>query len=254
MDYVLITGATSGIGYELALTFAKNGYGLILVSTSVERLESVKAKIEMDHAVSVYIYPQDLSVLGAAKALYGKIKKNGQEIAILVNNAGCGFIGATEEIGVEADEQMMILNMVNLTNLSKLVVKEMYARKQGKVLNVASTGAFQPGPYTASYFASKSYVLSYSRAIRYEARRNGVQICTLCPGTTDTNFFKRAGKHTPSNAMPPRKVAEIAYKGLMKNKELIVPGLLNKILRIVPVNIKIAGVAKMKAKQSSKST
>ena len=155
-------------------------------------------------------------------------------------------IGATEEVDFQKDRGLMILNMISLTELCKLFLRDMYQRKRGKILNIASTGAFQPGPYTATYYASKSYVLSYSRAIRREAKKKGVQICTLCPGTTDTEFFHKTGRETPKGAMSPEKTAEYAYRKLMRNKEIAVPGIINQFLRIFPVKIKIFFVALMK--------
>lgn len=246
MNYVLITGGTSGIGYALAEKFASEGYGILIAASNKERLENTKETLEQVYQVPVYIYQQNLSKTGAAEKLYQKIAEEQLDIDILVNNAGYGQIGPAEEIDMIKDQGLMILNMITLTELCKLFLKEMYQKGSGKILNVASTGAFQPGPYTASYYASKSYVLSYSRAIRQEAKKKGVQVCTLCPGTTNTEFFHKTGKATPKGAMEPAAVAEYAYKSLMKNKELAVPGALNKLLRLVPVKIKIFFVAMIK--------
>ena len=163
-----------------------------------------------------------------------------------MNNAGFGLVGATNEIDLKQDEQMIIINTLNLVILTKLFIAEMYKCGQGKILNVASTGAFQPGPYTSTYFASKAFVLSYSRAIRYEAKSKGVQISTLCPGATRTNFFVREGTVTPTNSMTAEKVAQIAFSGLMKNKEIIIPGLKNRLLQLFPTKIKMISVARMK--------
>ena len=246
MKYALITGGTSGIGYALAEKFAEEGYALVIVASNQHRLELTKDKLENKYGIPVFIYQQNLAEVGAAKELYERIKKDNIEIDVLVNNAGYGQIGATQDIDFEKDEGLMVLNMISLTELCKLFIEDMYRRKTGKILNVASTGAFQPGPYTATYYASKSYVLNYSRAIRVEAKKKGVQVCTLCPGTTDTEFFHKTGRKTPKGAMSPQKTAEYAYKKLMRDKEVIVPGILNKLLRIVPVKIKIFFVALIK--------
>lgn len=246
MEYVLITGGTSGIGYALAEKFAKEKYGIIIAASNQERLEQTKEKLQKRYGVPVYIYQQNLAEIGSAEALYEKIKQDNIEIDILVNNAGYGQIGAAEEIDLKEEQGLMILNMISLTELCKLFLKDMYRNRKGKILNVASTGAFQPGPYTAAYYASKSYVLSYSRAIRVEAREKGVQVCTLCPGTTDTEFFHKAGRKTPKGAMAPEKTAEYAYHKFIKNKEIIVPGILNRLVRIVPVKIKIFFVSLLK--------
>lgn len=246
MKYALITGGTSGIGYALAEKFAEEGYALVIVASNQHRLELTKDKLENKYGIPVFIYQQNLAEVGAAKELYERIKKDNIEIDVLVNNAGYGQIGATQDIDFQKDEGLMVLNMISLTELCKLFIEDMYRRKTGKILNVASTGAFQPGPYTATYYASKSYVLNYSRAIRVEAKKKGVQVCTLCPGTTDTEFFHKTGRKTPKGAMSPQKTAEYAYKKLMRDKEVIVPGILNKLLRIVPVKIKIFFVALIK--------
>lgn len=243
---VLITGGTSGIGYALAKKFAEEDYKILIAASNKERLLKTKNELEETYGISVHIYEQDLSKLGAAEELYKKIKEYNIEIDVLVNNAGYGAIGATESVNAKKDQGLMILNMITLTELCKLFLNDMYQRKQGKILNVSSTGAFQPGPYTATYYASKSYVLSYSRAIRREAAKRNVQVCTLCPGTTNTEFFQKTGKRTPAGAMSPDKVAEYAYHKLMKNREIIVPGIINRILRIVPVRIKIFFVTLIK--------
>lgn len=246
MEYVLITGGTSGIGFELAKNFAKHGYGIIIVSANSERLQKAKQKLEYEFKVSVLTYKQDMGKLGAAIQLYNRIRENKIDISILVNNAGVGLVGSTDKIDFEHDESMIILNAINVVELCKLFITDMYRKGNGKILNVSSTGAFQPGPYTSTYFASKAFVLSYSRAIRYEAKKKGIQICVLCPGATKTNFFSREGTKIPQGAMTAEKVATDAYKQFMKNKEIIVPGFVNKIIRLMPVRFKMMIVAKVK--------
>ena len=145
---------------------------------------------------------------------------------------------------------MLTLNMLAPVKLTKLFLQDMKKRGRGHILNVASTGAFQPGPYNSTYYASKAFLYSYSRAIHLELKEKGIIVSTLCPGTTGTKFFERAGAKTPAFAMSPRKVAEIAYRGMRKGKDVIVPGTVNQLLRLVPVNIKLAAVAKMKRKQA----
>jgi short-subunit dehydrogenase len=125
----------------------------------------------------------------------------------------------------------------------------MYKRKQGKILNVASIGGFQPGPYTSTYFASKAFVINYSRAIRFEARKQNVDVCVLCPGTTKTDFFRKEGVETPSNAMSAEKVAQYAYLKFLKNKEIIIPGFTNRILLLLPTIIKMFGIAHKKGQK-----
>ncbi|MHC1682634.1 MAG: SDR family NAD(P)-dependent oxidoreductase [Clostridiaceae bacterium] len=247
MKYVLITGGTSGIGFELAKSFASAGYGIIIVSSNSERLQKAKQKIEESFNISVVAYKQDMGKIGAAIQLYNKIQEDNLNISILVNNAGIGLVGATEKIDLQRDESMLILNVINLIELCKLFISDMYRKGSGKILNVSSTGAFQPGPYTSTYFASKAFVLSYSRAIRFEAKKKGVQVSVLCPGATKTNFFIQEGTKTPEGAMTAEVVARYAYKQFMKDKEIIIPGIYNKLIRFVPEKLRIFVVAKMKS-------
>ena len=174
MQNVLITGGTSGIGYSLAKEFAERGNNLILVSSNRKNLETAKNQISSVFDCKVTIIQQDLSKLGAAKKLVEQLKEHQLTVDILVNNAGFGLVERTEQIDFEEDEQLMILNMISLVQLCKLLLPIMYQNKSGKILNVASTGAFQPGPYTSTYFASKAFVLSYRTAIRIEAEKMGV--------------------------------------------------------------------------------
>ena len=247
MRYALVTGATSGIGIALSRVLARKGYGIIMVSSSIKNLDKARKSMEQRFPKSrIYIIMEDLGVKGAARSLYNKIHDKGIDIDILVNNAGFGLIGGTETIDENMDEKLLYLNMVTPTILCKLFLRDMYKKGRGKILNVASTAAFQPGPYNSTYFASKSYLYSYSRAIRYEAMEHGVNICTLCPGSTRTKFFKKEGLKTPLWAMPAGKVAEYAADGLWKNKAVIVPGRINRIIRAVPSGIKLAVIARMK--------
>lgn len=249
MKYVLITGGTSGIGFALAKNFARNGYRIIIVSSNIKRLQEAKEKLEDEFNTKVFTYEQNMGKLGAASQLYNRIKEDNLNISILVNNAGIGLVGSTDKIDLQSDESMMILNMINLVELCKLYISDMYKHGSGKILNISSTGAFQPGPYTSTYFASKAFVLSYSRAIRYEAKEKGVQVCTLCPGATKTNFFAREGTRTPESAMTAEDVAGYAYKRLMKNKDITIPGLANRIKNCFPMKLKIIFVASMKSKK-----
>ncbi len=250
MEYALITGATSGIGYALAECFARDGFGLALVSSNMRHLKQTKEKLEKKYDTLIELYEKDLARPETAEELYQEIKKNQTPISFLVNNAGFGLLGATDEIDLKQDERMLTLNMLAPVKLTKLFLQDMKKRGRGHILNVASTGAFQPGPYNSTYYASKAFLYSYSRAIHLELKEKGIIVSTLCPGTTGTKFFERAGAKTPAFAMSPRKVAEIAYRGMRKGKDVIVPGTVNQLLRLVPVNIKLAAVAKMKRKQA----
>ena len=159
MKYVLITGAASGIGLALARVFARKGFNIVMVSSSEKHLvRARKSMKERFEKVNTEIIVQDLSVAGAAKKVYNKVSEMGIKIDILVNNAGYGLIGSSESIDMDKDEKMLYLNIITPTCLCKLFLKEMYKRGQGKILNVASTASFQPGPYNSTYFASKSYL------------------------------------------------------------------------------------------------
>lgn len=246
MQNVLITGGTSGIGYSLAKEFAVRGYDLILVSSNRKNLDAAQKQLNNLFDCQVTIIQQNLSRIGAAKELVEQLKEQQLKVDILVNNAGFGLVDRTEQIDFEEDQQLMILNMISLVQLCKLLLPGMYLNKTGKILNVASTGAFQAGPYTSTYFASKAFVLSYSKAIRIEAKKKGVQVCTLCPGPTRTNFFSRERTETPSIAMSADTVARIAVQRLMKNQKVIIPGKLDRIMQLAPEAIKTKAVAKMK--------
>ena len=250
MEYALITGATSGIGYALAECFAKDGVGLVLVSASLEHLRQTKEKLEQKYDTLIELYEKDLSMPQAAEKLYQEIKERQTPVTFLVNNAGFGLLGATDQIDMTQEEQMLQLNMLTPVKLVKLFLPDMERRQRGYILNVASTGAFQPGPYNSTYYASKAFLYSYSRAICKELKEKGIVVSTLCPGTTGTGFFVRAGVKTPFFAMKPERVAAAAYAGLRKERDVIIPGALNKVLRIVPAGVKLNAVAKMKKKQA----
>jgi len=243
MDYVLITGATSGIGYALAEIFYQKGHSLILVGRSLEKLRQTKVQLtkregmdineidlkrkERETSQEIILICQDLSQQEAAQKVYTQVKSQGLKVQILINNAGAGYVGAF----VEEDERMilehMVLNMTSLTLLTRYFAEEMKKLGEGKILNVASTGAYHPGSYTAVYYATKAYVLSLSEALYAELKPVGIHVASLCPGATKTNFAKAAGRADASIAMSAEEVAAKAYKGLMKNKRVIIPGIKN---------------------------
>lgn len=248
MNYALITGASSGIGFELALLFAKNGFGLILVSSNLTKLENAKERIEKEASVPIELIALDLSQVKSAKDLYDLVHQMKLPIHYLINNAGIGSIGSAESIPLGIEEEMLNLNVIVPTLLCKLFLRDMYQKQSGYILNVASTGAFQPGPYTAGYFASKSYLLNYSQALRFEAKKHGVVVSTLCPGTTATAFFERAGSPLPKGAMNAKKVACIAYKQLHRRKAIILPGIKNRFLLMAPKALRIYAIARVKVR------
>ena len=244
--YALVTGAAGGIGFERARCAAGDGYSLIIVGSNEDRLKTAQKSLESEFPVNVVALVQDLSVPGSAEALYGEVEKRGLDVVCLVNNAGFGTIGPAETIPLDKDERMLTLNVITPTELCKLFLPQMYQKHSGKILNIASTGAFNPGPYTGSYFASKSYVLSYTKALRYEAKSRGVQVSALCPGTTRTRFFEKEGMDTPVWAMSPESVARAGWRGLRAGSGVIVPGMMNKLIRLVPSGIKTFFTAQMK--------
>lgn len=234
METVLITGASSGIGKDLAELFAKKKYNLILVSRSKDVLDKMAVEFEKRFLVKVNFFDMDLSVTAGGLALYDAVKNLGQSVDILINNAGYGMYGESSNMEVEKVSAMLTLNMTNLTELTLLFAHDMKQAGKGKILNVASTAAFQPVPYMAAYAATKAYVLSFSEALHVEMKKYGVVVSALCPGATATNFAKVANaeslKMFGNATMSSKEVVAIAYQGLMKNKTIIITGLMNKIL------------------------
>ncbi|MGL5821934.1 MAG: SDR family NAD(P)-dependent oxidoreductase [Sarcina sp.] len=226
--YVFITGASSGIGKSFSYIFAKQGFNLILLGRNEKRLETIKSDIENKFKIEVVIYAVDLNEEENIDFIWGEIDKQ-YNIDIFINNAGLGFNGKFLDIPFENHAKVMDVNIMALTKLTYLVAKQMKKNNGGKILNVASTGSFQAGPMIGVYYASKAYVLSFSVALREELKEENIDVCTLCPGATKTEFSKRAGKGDLNVAMSSDDVALIGYKGLMKGKAIIVPGTMNKI-------------------------
>lgn len=237
VDTVLITGASSGIGYELAKVFAFHRYNLILVARNIEKLRELENELRSEHDIKVDIICEDLSKAGAARKIFDKVKSVELQVDILVNNAGIGRVGFFHEMDQSKDLEIMQLNIIALTEMTKLFSREMVKRRKGKILNTASTGAFSSGPFTAVYYATKAYVLSFSEALRIELIPHNITVTTLCPGATKTNFAKTAGKKDLPGAMEAKVVARAAYNGLKNNKKIVIPGLGNKILIRLPKNL-----------------
>ncbi|MGB3694806.1 MAG: SDR family oxidoreductase [Spirulinaceae cyanobacterium] len=232
---VLITGASSGIGYELSKLFAKDSYDLVLVARSENKLQDLAAKLQNEFGIQVKVIVQDLAINFAPKTIFAELQEENITIDVLVNNAGFAAYGLFTETNLQAELEMMQLNMVALTHLTKLFLPGMVQRRQGKILNVASTAAFQPGPLMAVYYATKAYVLSFSEAIANELIGTGVTVTVLCPGPTKSGFQARADVEKSklfrgSNMMDTQTVAEIGYSGLMASKTVIVPGFQNKFI------------------------
>ncbi len=231
--YALITGASEGLGRELAKIFSRNGYSLILVARNRIRLEELAKELHLKHSSEINLFPTDLTAPDAPQKLKTFLDDLGIDIEILVNNAGCGIHGLFHRADWKATENMLDLNMTALTRLTRLFLPRMIHKGRGKILNVASTAAFQPGPYMAVYFASKAYALSFTEALAEELAGTGVTVTALCPGPTRTQFQTRSRTESireNSFAMEATTVATAAYFGLLKGKRLVIPGLTNKLL------------------------
>lgn len=233
----LITGASSGIGYELACLFAKDQFNLVLIARDVEKLKQLADKLQSKYGVEILVMGKDLSDRSAPDEIFAELHKRGWVVDILVNNAGFGALGLFHEIEINKALDMIQVNVASLTHLTRLLIPSMIKRGSGKILNVASTAAFQPGPLMAVYYATKAYVLSFSEAIANELKETGVTLSVLCPGPTKTGFQTRASMEESKlfsnqflKVMDAETVARIGYSGLMKNKTVIIPGMLNRLL------------------------
>ncbi|MGZ3497003.1 MAG: SDR family NAD(P)-dependent oxidoreductase [Vulcanimicrobiaceae bacterium] len=230
----LVTGASGGIGLELAKLLAGGGYDLALVARSGARLEQIAAVLRGTFGVTVRCIVKDLAQPGAPREIFGAIP----ECDVLVNNAGFANNGRFAEIPEQQLLDEVNLNAVAVTHLTRLYLPGMLARSRGRVLNIASTAAFLPGPLMAVYYATKAYVLSFSEALWEETRGSGVTVTCLCPGPTATGFQKRANvEETPLFRMKradPASVAKAGFEGMLKGKRVVIPGLFNKFVAITP--------------------
>jgi len=231
---VLVTGASMGIGVDLAECFARDGYDLILTARSQVQLKAVADRLSSTWSIKATAITEDLGAPGGGVALAGKIKKAGLTVDVLVNNAGYGHAGAFDGSDAATQLGMIDLNDRALVELTQIYWPGMLARGRGGVLNVASTAAFVPGPFMAVYYASKAFVLSFSEALWEEARGTGVHVSCLCPGPTASEFRARAGTgatrlgHTAA-VMASMPVAEAGYRGFVANKRVVVTGAKNAI-------------------------
>ncbi len=228
----LITGASGGIGYELAKLFARDHYNLVLVARSPDRLRQVANELQSEFGISVKTVVLDLSQAWAAKSLFEQLQQEGTSVDVLVNNAGFGGFGEFASMSQEEILGQISLNITALTQLTRLFLPPMLAQRRGKIMNVASTAAFQPGPLMAVYYATKAYVLSFSEALSNEVAKSGVVVSCFCPGATDTNFQKRAGMENSRlfkkiGAMKADVVARDGYRGLMAGKTVVISGTQN---------------------------
>jgi short-subunit dehydrogenase len=243
--YALITGASSGIGYELAKLFAKDGKGLIIVSRNKDKLEQVKAEIEDKYHNKVKILPKDLSHTQAPLEIYSELEKEDIGVDVLVNNAGFGVFGLFSETDLEEEFEMIQLHVSSMTHLTKLFLKNMLANKFGRILNVASLIGFMPVPLFSVYAASKAYTLHFSEALACELQGTGVSATCLCPSPTDTLFNQRGNVENSKSAkgimIDAATAAKAGYIALKKGKVITVPGIkggaLLILVRIAPRNL-----------------
>lgn len=241
-EYALVTGATSGIGLELARCFAQDGIPLILTGRNAQKLQGLRTQLTMKHHVEVHTVVKDLSQESAAEELFEEIQSAGLFVKYLVNNAGVGTYGLFPNITLEKEQELVRLNIYALLTLSKLFLKDMVEHNTGRILNVASLAAFQPGPVMANYYASKAYVLSLSEALSVELAPTRISVSALCPGPVKTQFQETSGMKKTLAAqklmMDAKTVADEGYRGMMKGKTVIIPGRLSKCLpylvRVLP--------------------
>ncbi len=236
-ESALITGASRGIGRELAKQFARHGFNLVLVARDGKRLGEVARELKANFQIEISTIVADLSTPEAPQAIFKQIENEQLHIDILVNNAGIVSYGKFADTDMDHELQMMQVNMAGLTHLTKLFLQPMLARKRGSIVNVSSLGGYQPGgPLWAVYTATKSFVQSFSKALRVELRGTGVSVTIVCPGATDTSFkdtnqLERAKLYRFFD-MSPARVASSAYRGIMRKQSVVIPGLANKILAI----------------------
>jgi uncharacterized protein len=224
----LITGASSGIGKELARIHAENGGNLIIVARRKENLIELKNELEKKHNIQVTTLIKDLSIVGSAKEIYEEVKALNIQVDYLINNAGFGLRGKFHELDWGRQQQMINLNMVSLTELMYLFLPEMIGRNEGKILNVSSTAAFFPGPLQAIYYATKSYVNFLSNAVAEELHNTNISVSTLMPGATETEFAKTADMDKSSmfaKTVTARSVAQAGYDGMLEGKLNVISGL-----------------------------
>lgn len=230
----IVTGASGGLGLEFATLLAADKYDLVLIARSGDKLESLAARLRTQHGVNVDCLPLDLSKLDAAKTVFGAFP----QCDLLINNAGFATNGRFDEIPEARIREEIMLDVLTLTELTRAYLPQMRARKSGRIMNVASTAAFVPGPFMAVYYAAKGYVLSFSQAIAEELRGSGVTVTAFAPGATATGFADRAQMHrTLLFRMPlaaSATVAKAGYRGMLAGKDVVIPGLSNQLLAFSP--------------------
>ena len=251
MKTTLITGASGGIGEVFARKLAARGESVVLVARSEEKLSALCNELGRAHGINCQTIALDLSEAGAPRRLFEETTRRGLEVDTLINNAGFGSMGDFLSLDVERELNMIDLNVKSLVELTYLYLAPMRKRRRGHIINVASTAAFQPVPYMATYAASKAFVLSFTEALWDENRAYKIRVMALCPGATETNFFNAAGVRKPPfrHVETPEAVVETALRGLDRGKGHIISGWINyaqtQAERLVPRSVvtRIAGAA-----------
>ena len=237
MNTTLVTGASSGIGLALAELFAKDGSDLVIVARREEILNSVADRFRKDYGVKVQVIPKDLTLKDAPEEIFNEVEKLGLEINTLVNNAGFGLVGEFSDMDYKQQMQMIDLNVNALVSLTRLFIPKMIEKNSGGILNVGSLAGFQPGPYATIYYATKSFVLSFTEGLYEELKGKNIKISCLAPGPVDTEFGQISGlDRSPLfkfGTMNVKEVAAEGYTGFKNGKLIIIPGLLNRFLPIL---------------------
>lgn len=230
----VITGGSGGLGYELAKLFAADGFDIVLVARSAERLEDAARRLRASSSADVRTIVADLGTLGSAERIVSAVPR----CDVLVNNAGFASNGRFDTLPEARLREEMLLDVVAVTELTRAYLPGMRANGKGRILNVASTAAFLPGPFMAVYYAAKAYVLSFSEALAEECRGSGVTVTALCPGATATGFQDRANvRGTLLMRLPQAnagRVARAGYRGMLRGAPVVVPGISNKVLSVLP--------------------
>lgn len=233
----LVTGAASGLGFELALLLAKDAYKLVLIDIDLEKLEIAKSDILKTYDTNIILMRKDLSLVNISQEIFEDL--NNTPIDVIINNAGFGLFGTFNDTDWERQSQMLNLHVLTTTHLVKLLLPSMVERGYGKILNLSSLAAFQPGPMMALYYASKSYILSFSQAIANELKGTGVTVTALCPGPTKTSFQSTVSQDANENKISfnmasAKDVAAYGYKAMHNGRVVAIPGTFNKFLSILP--------------------
>jgi short-subunit dehydrogenase len=233
-EIALITGASMGIGKELAKIFAADGRDLVLVARSEDKLRALAQQLEAAHGITAHVLPVDLATRSAPADIFASLASKGLHLDYLVNNAGFGAVGGFAELSLQLQRDMIQVNVDALVALTHLALQGMLARKKGRILNIASTAGFQPGPDMSVYYATKAFVLSFSEGLAEEVRGSGVTVTAHCPGATATSFAGTAGNAESIlfklGAAPADRVARHAYRSMMKGRVVVIEGFMNRIL------------------------